>query len=120
MEFVMNFGIFLVLSLPFAQAEPFSLSTDTAAAVHLSTQGLNQIGEAISMLVPSEITVAAGSNTFECSDDSTLNYTLSDFEIYPSIDEARFVPESTGLLLEVFGTISRRCLVLFKKDLLAA
>ena len=64
--------VFLALFTSSAGAEPYALNTDAAVAVHLAPAGLDRIGESIAMLAPEEILISAGSNVFDCSDDTTL------------------------------------------------
>ncbi|MEC7983591.1 MAG: hypothetical protein VX278_00425, partial [Myxococcota bacterium] len=49
------------------QAEPLSLETDKALAVHLSQHGLNRIGEALAQLIPTSVPISGASSSFECS-----------------------------------------------------
>ena len=98
--------VFLSLFSSSAVAEPYTLNTDAAVAVHLAPAGLDRIGDSVAMLAPEEILISAGSNVFDCSDDTTLDYTLSDLIIYPAIDSARFVTTGGSLSFELFGTLS--------------
>ena len=63
----MNFLFLTTMFLGTATAEEISFQTGQAFAVHLPTGGLDQIGVALQNVLPSSITVAAGSNDLECS-----------------------------------------------------
>ena len=102
----MFIAAFLSLVTDIAIAEPYTLSADSAVAVHLAPAGLDRIGQSIAMLSPEEILISAGSNVFDCSDDTALDYTLTDLLIWPSIDSARFVTSGGSLSFEMFGTLS--------------
>ena len=102
----MNFipGVFLLFST--ANAEEFSVTTDKALALHISGQGFSRIGEGISGLLPASISISAGSNSFECSSDTILDYSLSDMDIFLSIDETEFTTSEGTISLGVYGTLS--------------
>ena len=106
----MNFiiGVFLLLLTwaSSAQAEEFTLSSDKALALHISPQGFAQIGEAVSSLLPTSITISEGSSSFSCSDDTVLDYTLSDLDVSLSIDQTEFVTTNGVISLGIYGTLS--------------
>lgn len=101
----MNFTAILSFLLGSAQAAPFSLSTDRAIAVHLSPDGLQQIGQAVSQLIPNAVAITEGSNSFACSQDTNLSYALSDLNIFLQIDETQFSTASGALSLDLYGTL---------------
>ena len=106
----MNFfiGVFLFLWswVSTAHAEEFTLSSDKALALHISEQGFNQIGEAISNLLPTSVTISEGSNSFACSDDTILDYSLTDLDLFLSIDRTEFVTTNGVLSLGIYGTLA--------------
>ena len=92
----------LVLS---ARAELPVLSTDQAVALHISSYGLDKIGEAAAGILPPVVTIGAGEGVFECAEGEALNYQLTDLSIYLSVDEVAFTTQGDLLALEIFGTI---------------
>ena len=101
MEFVM------LLTLLFsARAELPVLSTDQAVALHISSYGLDKIGEAAAGILPPVVTISAGEGVFACADDEALNYELTDLSIYLSVDEVAFTTQGDLLALEIFGALS--------------
>ena len=92
----------MLLTLVFpAWAELPALSTDQAVALHVSSFGLEKIGEAAAGILPPVVTISAGSGVFSCADDEALNYELTDFSIYLSVDEVFSVRGEPMLLLDV-------------------
>ena len=94
---------FLLLLLPKIYAEPLSLQTDQAVAIHVSRQGLDQIGTALKKLMPPSIMITGGSSSLSCSSDTNLEYTVSDVEIFLDIDDVAFVPSADSLRLDIYG-----------------
>ena len=90
-------------SLQNAVAEEYQLQTDQAFAVHISSTGLDSIGQGLAGVLPSSIPIAAGSGNLECSSDSSLTYTLSDLEVYLQLDEVEFLPSENALSLMIYG-----------------
>ena len=90
----MSISFFPLLFSSLLQAEPLSLETDRALAVHLSQYGLNQIGEAIIQLIPTSIPITGASSSLECSSDTIIDYTVSDIDIVVSMDQVLFTPEN--------------------------
>ena len=96
---------FLFVSLSSVQAEPLSLSTDQALAIHLSQQGLDQIGTALQKLIPPSLVVTGASSTLSCSSDSELTYTVSDVELMIDVNQVAFTPSQGRLRLDVYGAL---------------
>ena len=86
-------------------AQDITLSTDAAAAVHISQYGLSKVSDAIQKIIPSEIQITAGSGYFECGDNTQLNYELSDTTVYLSLDEVIFSTQDNQLYLDIYGTM---------------
>ena len=95
----------LISLLSVGYAQEISLSTDAAAAVHISQYGLSKVSDAIQKIIPSEIQITAGSGYFECGDNTQLNYELSDTTIYLSLDEVLFSTQDNQLYLDIYGTM---------------
>ncbi len=98
----MMFSLFTAL-LSSASAEELAFETNQALAVHLPTGGLDQIGVALQNVLPSSITVAAGSNDLECSSSTTATYALDELELIFAIDDVEFVTQDGYLDLLVTG-----------------
>ena len=88
-----------LLFLSSLYAEPLSLQTDQALAVHLSTHGLDRIEDAVIRHIPTEVTITGGGGSLECSSDSALDYILSDIVVDVSVDEIAVVPSQDNLRL---------------------
>ena len=97
----MSFLLFLSSSL---YAEPLSLQTDQALAVHLSTHGLDRIEDAVIRHIPTQITVTGGGGSLECSSDSVLDYILSDIAVDINVDEIAVTPSQDNLRLDIYGS----------------
>jgi len=98
---------FLLLHTVFSstvQAEPLSLQTDQALAIHLSTHGLDQIEDSLKRHIPTSISVTGGSSELECSSDSALNYTVGDIDIAINIDEIALSTAPNTLQLDIYGS----------------
>ena len=95
--------LFSILSLGYA--EELSLHTDTAIAIHISEYGLSKVSDAIQKLIPPEITISAGSDYFECGDNTQLNYELADMTVYLALDEVSFTTQDNQLYLDIYGTL---------------
>jgi hypothetical protein len=95
--------LFSLLSVGYA--EDLTLSTDTAVAIHISEYGLAKVSDAIQKIIPSEITISAGSGYFECGDNTTLNYELADTTIYLGLDDVSFTTQDNQLFLDIYGTM---------------
>ena len=87
-------------------AEELTLETNHALAVHLPTGGLDQIGVALKNVLPSSISVAAGSNNLSCSSTTSATYSLDDLDLIFAIDDVEFVTQEGYLDLLVTGHIS--------------
>ena len=92
-----------LLSLGYAQ--DITLSTDAAAAIHISQYGLAKVSDAIQKSSLQRFRSQAGSGYFECGDDTQLNYELSDTTIYLSLDEVLFSTQDNQLYLDIYGTM---------------
>ena len=89
-----------------AWANEFTLNSDKALALHVSPRGFDQLGTALSNLLPSSITIAEGTGSFECSDDTLLEYTLTDMDVALSIDQTTFDTENGFIALRIYGTLA--------------
>ena len=95
---------FLLLLSTTIYAEPLSLQTDQALAVHLSTHGLDRIEDAVIRHIPTEVTIAGGGGSLDCSSDSVLDYTLSDIVVDINVDEIEVHPTQDILRLDIYGS----------------
>jgi hypothetical protein len=101
----MNFLFLTNMFLGTATAEELTFQTGQAFAVHLPTGGLDQIGVALQNVLPSSITVAAGSNDLECSSTTSVTYTIDEMDLIFAIDDVEFVTQNGFLDLLVTGHI---------------
>ena len=108
-----------------AAAEDLTFETGQAMAVHLPTGGLDQLGVALTNVLPSSITVAAGSNQLECSSTTMVTYALDELDLIFAIDDVEFLTQNGYLDLLVTGhlgssassaTITGDCSVLTDLD----
>ena len=91
-----------------AAAEELTFETGQAMAVHLPTGGLDQLGVALTNVLPSSITVAAGSNQLECSSTTTVTYAIDELDLIFAIDDVEFLTQNGYLdLLVVLGRCQR-------------
>ena len=88
------------------QAEPLSLQTDHALAIHLSNHGMDQLEDAVKRHLPTVISVTGGSSTLECSSDSALNYTVADIDVDINIDDIALTTAADTLQLNIYGSLN--------------
>ena len=97
----MSYLLFLSSSL---YAEPLSLQTDQALAVHLSTHGLDRIEDAVIRHIPTQVTISGGGSSLECSSDSALDYIVSDIVVDINVNEIAVTPSQDNLRLDIYGS----------------
>lgn len=101
----MNLLLLTTVFLGTAAADELTFQTEQAIAVHLPTEGLDQIGVALKNVLPSSINVSAGFNDLECSSTTTVTYAIEEMELMFAIDDVEFVTQNGFLDLLVTGHI---------------
>jgi hypothetical protein len=92
---------------PTAAAGDLDGTVSEAVAVHVTNQGLAQLGDIVEALVPSSFLVEAGGGSFACDDSGdALSYTLSDLDLLIGVDEVELTAADGALLLTLYGTLS--------------
>jgi hypothetical protein len=81
---------------------------DEAVAVHVSTAGFDQLGEAVARVMPEVITIEASSGALECaeSDPTPLDWSLDPVDVYLSIDEVGIDTTAGDIVISVYATLA--------------
>ncbi len=103
-------GLALVTSVVAAPAQAglqFGDPVERAAALHISQQGLDHIGDAIEGLVPTTFPISDISGETYCADDDAqpLVYELDSLEVQISADDVQIVASEGRLDITLYGTL---------------
>jgi hypothetical protein len=93
---------------PIAHGAAVGDPIDEAVAVHVSTAGFDQLGEAVARVVPEVITIEASSGALECaeSDRTPLDWSLDPVDVYLSIDEVGIDTTAGDIVISVYATLA--------------
>lgn len=96
----------VLLALPgVASGAPFERHVDHALAVHVPPAGLQALGDAVAGVVPTTFPVLETAGTFECSDDTSVDYTLAPVDLLLSTDAVVIETAADVLDITVYATL---------------
>lgn len=96
-----------VLFAPSAHAAAVGDPIDEAVAVHVSTGGFEQLGDAVSKVVPETLSIDASSGALACaeSDASPLNWSLEPLDVFLSVDHVGIDTTNGDIAIALYATL---------------
>ncbi len=101
-------GLVALSTASTARAAEVGAAIDEAVAVHVTSGGFSQLGDAVSKVVPETLAIEASSGELECaaSDATPLAWSLDALDIDLTIDHVSIDTNAGGIDLSVYATLN--------------
>ena len=84
---------------------PFERGVDKALLVHVPPGGLATLGDAVRAVVPPTFPILASTGTFDCSDTTTIAYSLAPLDLQLTADDVAFTLTDDRVDVTLYATL---------------